>query len=332
MRQGRGGSIAVAVSVLVGAASARAEPSAGGAPSVQATAKPEAPPAKKRPPVEWDRGTPAGASTYFTTFFLGASTLMLRDASTSPPAWRERDPLDEAWRNAFRSPSVSGRVAAMQASNALDGGLAGLLLVDWVVPFARSPREASAAFHAIPSAEGRAAWVTRTTAWQLAWIDAQAIAFSTFIQNVMDHGVARERPYGRLCGAAATLPDGSDCAGAYRYQSFYSGHTSLGFAAAGLTCVHHAYLPLYGGPAADASACIVAEAVAATVGVLRTVGDQHYLTDVLTGVATGTLSGVGIPLLYYRGGLVPPRFAGLPDGFFATIVPTPTGGSLIGAF
>jgi hypothetical protein len=96
--------------------------------------------------------------------------------------------------------------------------------------------------------------------------------------------------------------------------------------------VHHAYLHLYGSRIGDALACVAAEGTAAAVGVLRTVADKHYLSDVLVGLGVGTLSGVGIPLLYYRTGLVPGARTARASPFTATFVPGPTGLSIAGTF
>lgn len=84
-------------------------------------------------------------------------------------------------------------------------------------------------------------------------------------------------------------------------ESNLSGHTSLSFAGAGLTCAHHLHLPLYGGGAADIATCATVLVAAGTQGVLRVVSDNHYATDVMLGAALGFTSGYVVPwLLHYR--------------------------------
>jgi membrane-associated phospholipid phosphatase len=97
-------------------------------------------------------------------------------------------------------------------------------------------------------------------------------------------------------------------------------------------CSHHAHLPLYGGGAPDVLACAASFAAAATVGTLRVVSDQHFTTDVLTGAAVGTLTGLGLPwLLHYRGGATPDVSA-RPAGATVGFVPAPLGGAIVGVF
>ena len=264
----------------------------------------------------WDRAARAGAGEYFITAFLGGSTLGAQFIQPSPVPWTGRDGFDEAWRNLARASTPGGRAAADTASSLLIGvGLGGQAAADLIVAGALD-REAPA---------------TCSAAWQMAFMDAQALGLTGLTQGVVSHGASRERPYGRLCSGEASLPDGSTCAGADRYRSFFSGHTSFSFTLAGLVCMHHT-LPLYGGGAGDVAACGLALGTAATVGVLRTVADKHYATDVLTGAAVGTLFGFGVPLLYYRSPIVPAVSWGGENGGRATFVPGPRGGSLLGTF
>ena len=131
-------------------------------------------------------------------------------------------------------------------------------------------------------------------AWQMTFINLQASALTGLTTRGIDRLVARERPdvdpctedpnYHEMCFKGAN-------------SSFPSGHTSGAFTGAGLVCAHHLYLPLYGHPAADLAACGVSGAMAISVGLLRMHADRHYLTDVLAGVAIGTLSGFAMPVL-----------------------------------
>src|SRR5690606_1492941 len=108
-----------------------------------------------------------------------------------------------------------------------------------------------------------------TVAYQMALINIETLAFNTALQGLVSGFVSRQRPFARaVCGDNDDEKPG-DCASGNRFRSFYSGHTSAAFAAAGATCMHHAYLPLYGGGAGDVAACGIAVAVAGATGTLR---------------------------------------------------------------
>ncbi len=133
----------------------------------------------------------------------------------------------------------------------------------------------------------------------MAIVDAEAMAIIGGLQEATTTIASRERPYARNCGGTDKdgIPDASvDCNGSIKYRSFFSGHSGISFAAAGLVCVHHLGLDLLGSPA-DALTCGTAYAVASTTALFRIMGDMHYATDVLTGAAVGSLVGIGIPLL-----------------------------------
>jgi membrane-associated phospholipid phosphatase len=69
--------------------------------------------------------------------------------------------------------------------------------------------------------------------------------------------------------------------------------------AAGLICVHHEKLDLFGG-AGDHIACVTAYAGAAATATMRVMGDMHYVSDIAVGASVGTLVGLAVPLLHYR--------------------------------
>ena len=106
-----------------------------------------------------------------------------------------------------------------------------------------------------------AAWYHESpdVAVQMTLINAEVIAVTLAIQTTFNIAVSRERPYGRTCGGTSPDDLASDtrmCEPPGRYFSFFSGHSSQSFAAAAVTCMHHAYLPLYGGGLADAVPCM----------------------------------------------------------------------------
>lgn len=131
-------------------------------------------------------------------------------------------------------------------------------------------------------------------AWQMTFINLQASALTALTTRGIDRLVARERPDVEPCN-----DDPNYHAMCFKgpNSSFPSGHTSGAFTGAGLVCAHHLYLPLYGPPAADLTACGVSGAMAVSVGLLRMHADRHYLTDVLAGAALGTLTGFAVPVL-----------------------------------
>lgn len=118
-------------------------------------------------------------------------------------------------------------------------------------------------------------------------------------------------------------------------QSFLSGHTSIAFTGAGLTCAHHRHLPLYGGGWPDIAICVATLAAASATGVLRIMSDNHYASDVLLGIGVGLASGWVLPeWLHYAGrdgderrsGVVLPTFGG--RGWSASIAPQIGAGAL----
>ncbi len=164
---------------------------------------------------------------------------------------------------------------------------------------------------------------------QMALISAETLGVMAGIQAMTAGLASRERPYVRHCGDE--LPaDLSECHGKNPYRSFFSGHTSLSFAGAGLTCSHHIHHDVFGTGLSDGLACGGAMLVAGTVGLMRIVGDQHYLTDVLVGAGMGTMIGLGLPwLLHYRPS---GRSRSDPDKLTWQLMPVPHGLGVGGKF
>jgi hypothetical protein len=141
-------------------------------------------------------------------------------------------------------------------------------------------------------------------ALQMTLINLQSLGLSGVMSLGAEHGVGRVRPYVQDCGPGLGAPDKvgfNHCDGVGDFQSFYSGHAAAAFTMAGLTCVHHQHLPLYGGGFADALACIVMGALATTTGVLRLVVDRHWASDVLIGTGVGILNGYILPSWLHYG-------------------------------
>lgn len=129
----------------------------------------------------------------------------------------------------------------------------------------------------------------------------QAFSYTGFLSFVSTRVSRRERPDSRYCRETGD-PD-PDCQEPTDTESFWSGHTSMVAASAGIVCANHRAMPLWGHPVADASACVLAAAGAATTGITRLVGDRHYATDVLLGYGVGFGIGYAVPtLLHYAHG------------------------------
>jgi len=137
---------------------------------------------------------------------------------------------------------------------------------------------------------------------QQALITAEVLAVTAGMQGVISSLVSRERPYVRECGDERSASS-RDCTTEEQYWSFYSGHTSQAFAGATVLCMHHAYVPLYGGGWGDNLACVGALGVATGTALMRIGTDVHYATDVMVGAALGSATGLLLPwALHYRHG------------------------------
>jgi membrane-associated phospholipid phosphatase len=268
-------------------------------------AAPETARATEAPPVQTEAARPGRARVewsprwprfraweYGGTAVLGAASLYLYRYQP-PPAeakWQGENAFDDAFRGWLRADTREGRELAGTVSDVLWlGGSAVPYVVDLPVILLahREPR----------------------VAWQVLMMDLEANAVAGFINNALFYEVGRGRPSYRSCAA----DPGYDqlCGSTGNNAAFPSGHT-LGIAtAAGLTCVHHHYLPLYGHPAADGGACALMSVATVVTAATRVVADRHYASDSIAGAAIGFAAGYGLPwLLHYRSGLGAAAFAG----------------------
>jgi membrane-associated phospholipid phosphatase len=218
---------------------------------------------------------------------LGAGALQFYSKPPDTPRRQGGILIDEAFRGWVRAESPDGRQRARKLSDLLWlGGTAVPFLVDLPVVLVG---------HRQPGLAG-----------QLLLMDLEAYSVTGLVNLALEVGVGRGRPPTADCARA---PDADDLCGAPgNNASFPSGHT-LGLAtAAGLTCIHHRYLPLYGHPVADAGACAMMSLATVVTGAARIIGDRHYLSDVLAGAALGFGVGYGLPwLLHYRYGARAPE-------------------------
>ncbi|MEZ4219943.1 MAG: phosphatase PAP2 family protein [Polyangiaceae bacterium] len=155
---------------------------------------------------------------------------------------------------------------------------------------------------AYPLVDAGLAWGVRGSgevAAQMLLIDWQSFALSGAIATASQKGVGRRRPYVDDC---ATDPDYDPACGnaTDSNQSFVSGHTLAAFTGAGLTCVHHQHLDLYGA-VGDPLACAAALTAATWVGTSRITTKNHYASDVLSGALLGLGSGYLLPSVLHYG-------------------------------
>lgn len=262
--------------------------------------------------MRWDpRWREFELADYIATLAMGGVAFGSLAIAPNPERWTEVNSFDAEARSALRPTTLEGRHRARDLSDILLTVSINQLLIDTLL----------VTWWGHGSGE---------VAWQMALMNVEALAFNSAINGVVSAIASRERPYRDQCvGDAAT--ELSDCRKDKRYRSYYSGHTSTAFTVAGLTCMHHSYLPLYGGGVPDGIACATSVLAAGTTGLMRVVGDQHFLSDVLTGAVMGTISGTAVPyFLHYRTGDLPDVTG--DDGVSLQFVPMPTGGALIGHF
>jgi membrane-associated phospholipid phosphatase len=141
-----------------------------------------------------------------------------------------------------------------------------------------------------------AAWLVRgdtKAAFNLGAIGLEAFSYAGLASFVSTRLSVRERPDSSECRRQldSCEPD---------TESFYSGHTTIAAASAGIVCANHRVMPLWGSRAADVGACALATTGAVASGVSRLLSDRHYATDVIVGFGFGFGLGYAVPtLLHY---------------------------------
>jgi membrane-associated phospholipid phosphatase len=214
--------------------------------------------------------------------YVGFGALALADGAAlawlpapTHPNWTAHNWFDDGIRNTLRLSSPSARATADGWSTGIVIGLGTLSAADSIIAFAHKDSK---------------------TGVQMLAMDVEAFASILGALEVTKTLAARERPYMRDC-------PNSSCSNTDRFESFFSGHTSLAFNAAGLICSAHLNLGLWKGEgksdAADIATCVAALTAASSVGVLRIMSDNHYGIDVLTGAGLGALSGFLIPQAHF---------------------------------
>ena len=239
---------------------------------------------QKEKKLHWDESWPRfRTSEYVLTAVAGPTAIamywFLPDQST--PHWVGGILFDDDVRNALRLHSPQDLRTVRVLADAVDVTL--VVTVVGIDSFA------------LPLLRG-----STDVAWQLTVMNAEAFSLSSILTFSLYDTVGRARPSYEDCQHDGTVD--AQCTSSPT-ASFPSGHVNEAFTAAGLSCAHHAFVPLYGSRFWDGLACARDLTLATTDGVLRIMGDRHYLTDVLAGGAIGFTFGFGVPtLLHYTAG------------------------------
>jgi hypothetical protein len=263
--------VAFAASVLLGGtAFAQTSPGAGSSSEILQLPNPPA----HRLEWHWKRvhwGEIAGTAA------LATSAIVVSVVAEPSARWTRTNAFDDWFRDRLRvSPTTQYRIA--RASDALAITLIAFpVLVDSVGVALIGDKN-------------------KQVAGQLVAIQAQAYAMTGFLTSVTKVATGRQRPDAEEQGCdELDLDCGSGVNGSY-----FSGHTSFAFTGAGLTCVEHRYLRLFG-RVGDPLACASALTLASVTGVFRIMANKHWATDVITGAGIGLFSGWLMPwLLHFR--------------------------------
>lgn len=225
---------------------------------------------------EWPTfGWAEGAATVAAG--VGTAILALESPPTQPK-WRGGILFDDAVRDSVRLSSPGARKTARRVGD-MPYYAAGLL------PLIVDPLLVAG----LGRGDGKAALNLELVSWE-------AFSYAGFLSFVSTRLSVRERPDSTECVRNASDP--STCP--HDTEAFWSGHTSIVMASAGLVCANHRYMALWGGGLPDVAACAVAGTGAVVTAVSRMMADRHYSTDVLAGTAIGLAAGYGVPtLLHY---------------------------------
>ncbi len=138
-------------------------------------------------------------------------------------------------------------------------------------------------------------------ATNLGLFSLESLAISSGVTNLTKVVVGRARPLTAECLSLKLSSQGRACERRPNV-SFFSGHTTAAFTGAGLICAFGTVTPMHGEGVVGQIPCVSALAVAAATATLRIVANKHHLSDVITGVVVGLLSGWALPALRLGGG------------------------------
>ncbi len=143
-------------------------------------------------------------------------------------------------------------------------------------------------------------WQSPDVALQMSLIDLESFGLVAMTLWGSQAVFGRERPFAKRCSDPAFAADEACAPDSTEHnRSFFAGHPAVVLTAAGLTCVHHAHLPLYGGGFADKSACGVMVGAAIVTGVGRVISEQHHASDLIVGYGVGVVAGFVLPEFWH---------------------------------
>jgi membrane-associated phospholipid phosphatase len=227
---------------------------------------------------EWKRFGPwHGAAT--VALGTGALSTELFWEAPDDPNWTGPVLIDDGTRDLLLANSERGMEAAATVSDVLVMSLLAMpVLVDPAV-----------------------AWVGRDSpdvAGQMALISLESMAVSFLTVNLLKRVIARQRP---PFGACYDDPNANETCDDRENLSFPSGHSASAWVGAGLVCVMHEKVELYGSGIGNQIPCYAALAGATTVATMRIVSNNHYLSDTIVGSLIGFGSGYLLPKLLHFG-------------------------------
>ncbi len=211
-------------------------------------------------------------SDLFNGIFWVAGAGSIRFAADPSRDWKETNSFDRGRRNDLVASSRNGRSDAAAASD-------GLLAISLLSPLI---------FDA-----GYRSWVRDRDcdrALEIASDWTESIGFIWLVTEATKTIAGRERPLGRGCDVNSNYA--SDCDEDTRFKGFFSGHASLAAGGAALLCKDAYKRNVWGdNPLTRGVICGLGVGAAVGTGLLRTVADKHWMTDVFAGWAVGALIG-----------------------------------------
>lgn len=210
-----------------------------------------------------------------------AGSLVIEFGTNQPdhPVWIRHNSFDSAVRRAFLARHRVDRDRAAVASNVLEIFAAAYpVIVDTGLVVLAGDRNLDI-FE------------------QMLAMNGEAYGLTYLFSRTFHRLLPRERP--AMVGCREDSEWAEQCGKLGDTASFVGGHVGVAAVGAGVTCAHHAYLPIYGGGAPDIIACAGLTTVAVAVGTLRIVADRHWATDTIAGFGIGFSLGLGLPILLH---------------------------------
>ena len=136
-------------------------------------------------------------------------------------------------------------------------------------------------------------FLTPSTEWSaISNMYGQVLLFAYGAKELLKLCVKRARPYMYFAGAPEKALYNGDWT-----SSFPSGHTTITFASAAF--LSYAFAAYFPGSKWTTPVIATAYTLALSTAVLRLFSGNHFMTDVLTGAAIGSLCGFAIPFFHY---------------------------------